>query len=124
VAAAREATYHGVRAMALSHYLMRGLAMDWDRITAWTTELLRDTLLVPPSVGSFFNVNFPHLSAEVEALPPIIETRPARSPLNVRFEQDGELLTECSHYAERPRDAGSDVEACFGGNVSWSCISL
>jgi len=31
-----EATYHGVRAMALSHDIISSIAIDWDRIAHWT----------------------------------------------------------------------------------------
>jgi len=35
VAAAREAAYHGIRSMALSHYMIRELVLDWQRTAAW-----------------------------------------------------------------------------------------
>ena len=38
VAAAREAAFHGLPAAALSHYLIRDLALDWPRVAEWTRQ--------------------------------------------------------------------------------------
>ena len=128
VAAAREAAYHGLPAVAFSHYLVRGLALDWTRITDWTTRLLQH-IQVEPAFDGFHNVNFPHLPPGNAALPEVRSTEPARSPLNVAFEAvttEGEAPSYRYHasYAERPQDPGSDVEACFGGRISWSRVRL
>lgn len=128
VAAAREAAYHGLPAAAFSHYLVRGLAIDWNRITDWTTHLLK-TVQNTPVCDGFHNFNFPHLPPGNSTLPEVRSTHPARSPLNVAFETlpaTGEARHYRYHatYAERPQDPGSDVETCFGGRISWSQVRL
>lgn len=128
VAAAREAAYHGLKAMAFSHYLISGIGMDWPRVTAWTAEVARRLLPEPLEDGEYWNVNYPHLPPGDLPLPKTLLTRPARSPLNVSFSTtaDGEhtLYQYSARYAERPRDEGSDVAACFGGKVSVSRLKL
>ncbi len=127
VAAAREAAYHGIPAAAFSHYLVRGLALDWVRVTEWTARMLVQ-IMAEKTLDGFHNINFPHLPPGALPLPEIALTEPARSPLNVAYKRE-EISghTEfryAASYAERPRDPGSDVEACFGGRVSWSRVRL
>ena len=94
-------------------------ALSIPALAAWgLPQLMDDTL----GDGEFWNVNFPHLPPNVEALPETRSTQPARSPLNVEFAkaepQDTPHLTEylyTASYAGRPQDPGSDVQACFGG---------
>jgi len=131
VAAVREAAYHGVPAIAFSHYLIRSLALDWERVGAWTERLLVAFQEEPVAAGEFWNVNFPHLEAGETAMPEWVWTRPARSPLGVAFARQerrgrpgvSEFLYTAS-YAERPRDEGSDVAACFGGKIAVSRVGL
>ncbi|MFZ2277396.1 MAG: 5'/3'-nucleotidase SurE [Prosthecobacter sp.] len=60
VAAAREAAYHGFRSMALSHYLIRELTVDWQRTAAWMAEIVRrrtpKTTRKAPSGTSIFPI--------------------------------------------------------------------
>lgn len=131
MAAAREAAYHGVRAAGFSHYMIKGLPVDWARTARWTADLLPQLMDDTLGDGEFWNVNFPHLPPNVEALPETRSTQPARSPLNVEFAkaepQDTPHLTEylyTASYAGRPQDPGSDVQACFGGAISISRLRL
>ena len=128
VAAVREAAYHGLRAMALSHYIIGGLAFDWPRITDWTAEITRRLLNEPLEDGEYWNINFPHLPPGMQTLPKTLLTHPARSPLTVTFRSspgDGHDLYEyTARYADRPQDQGSDVAACFGGKVSVSRLKV
>jgi 5'-nucleotidase len=124
VAAAREAAYHGLRAMALSHYMIRELQVDWQRTAAWIAEILRETHPQPQPGGSFWNINLPHLSGDQTELPPRIQCHPARSPLQVAYEKKDQGYAYSASYASRPRDPGSDVEACFGGNVAVSLLHV
>ncbi|MEZ5387712.1 MAG: 5'/3'-nucleotidase SurE [Prosthecobacter sp.] len=125
VAAAREATYHGHHAIALSHYMIRTLPVDWKRTTDWIAHLLGETHARDRAARSFWNINLPHLPPEVRTLPPRILCHPAHSPLNVSYDLSEEGgYTYSASYAARPRDPGSDVEACFAGNVALSLLSL
>lgn len=131
VAAAREAAYHGIPAAAFSHYLIRDLPLDWHRVTTWTAELLAKFIAESPVPGTFHNINFPHLPAGQSAMPEVVTTQPARSPLRVEFAvtqpQGSPQITEyfyTASYASRPRDPGSDVEATFAGHISWSQVII
>lgn len=124
VAAVREATYHGVKAMAFSHYILSGIEFDWARTARWTQRMMTSLLAEPLPADHFWNTNYPHLPPGDFELPKQIRTRPARSPLNVSFHRDGDLLQYNARYSARPQDAGSDVEACFGESVSVSAVSI
>lgn len=124
VAAVREATYHGVKAMAFSHYIVSGIDFDWARTARWTAEVMQRLLAEPLPADHFWNTNYPHLPPGDFDLPEVLRTQPARSPLNVSFHRDGSLLHYNARYGERPQDEGSDVRSCFGGSVSVSQIKL
>jgi 5'-nucleotidase len=124
VAAAREATYHGVKAMALSHYIVSGVGFDWERTSRWAELMLRSLVETTLHPGEYWNINFPHHPPGVFALPEVHHVQPARSPLNVAFRNEGDAFHYTARYAERPKDEGSDVAACFDGMVSVSRLRL
>jgi 5'-nucleotidase len=124
VAAAREAAYHGIRSMALSHYMIRELTVDWARTSTWIAEILRETLALAQPPGTFWNINLPHLPAGQTALPPRVVCSLARSPLKVSYRKEPQGYAYSASYAERLRDAGSDVEACFNGSVAVSLLHV
>lgn len=128
VAAAREATYHGVRSIALSHYLKRELKVDWDRTASWASIVLGELHDAKKAPRSFWNINFPHLPPGEQDIPPRVCCAPAKSPLNVSYqrrdEADGLVFDYNASYASRPRDAGSDVEACFADKVAVSMLGI
>jgi 5'-nucleotidase len=124
LAAAREAAYHGMKAIGFSHYLIAGLALDWQRLSRWTAEVWEELQTSPLADGRFWSVNFPHLPSGEVPLPARRVCVPARSPMNVGFKAvPGGYQYEAS-YAARPRDPGSDVEACFGGDVAITQLSV
>ncbi len=128
VAAAREAAFHGLRAMSLSHYMISGLGFDWPRLSAWTAELIQRLLDEPVQDGEYWNINFPHLPPGEHPLPKTVISQPARSPLTVSFDSKPEgqaaLYHYTARYADRPQDKGSDVAACFTGKVSVSRLRV
>lgn len=131
LAAAREAAYHGAPAIAFSHYVIRDLAMDWPRVTAWTAAMLERLLAMETADGEFHNVNFPHLPPGEMEMPEVVAATPARSPLWVEYQSSGAAeggqLREFRYsasYAARPRDPDSDVAVCFGGRISWSRLRV
>jgi 5'-nucleotidase len=129
VAAAREAAYHGRRAIALSHYLIKDIPLDWDRIAEWSGKIIASLIARPSADDTFWNVNFPHLPPGPREMPDQVMCAPARLPLRVSFQKTG---LDSSHtdfrytavYAERPRNPGSDVEACFSGKIAMSLLRL
>lgn len=124
VAAAREAAYHGIRSMALSHYLIRELVVDWQRTAAWMAQIVRETHAQDQPHSSFWNINLPHLPSDQTELPPRILCQPARAPLNVSYRKEAQGYAYSASYASRPRNPGSDVDACFSGNVSVSLLHV
>ena len=60
VAAVREAAIHGVPGIAMSHYIARGRAVDWQRAEHWAGAILRRLMAQPWEPGTFWNVNLPH----------------------------------------------------------------
>lgn len=128
VAAAREATYHGIRAMALSHFIIGGITLDWDRIAHWTRELLLELQGQALEADRFWNINYPHHPPAPLVLPERVHCQPARSPLNVSYRSEPEASATLYHYtarySERPRDERSDVEVCFSGRVAVSQLSI
>jgi len=123
VAAAREAAYHGIPAAAFSHYLKRDLPVCWDQAAQWVGTVLAHLHGAGCPQGELWNVNLPHLEGAGE-MPPVIETFPEVAPLPVAFREGPGGLHYAGVYSERPRAAGSDVDVCFGGQISRSRLRL
>lgn len=124
LAAAREAAYHGIPSMAFSHYMVRGLEMDWDRISTWVTEIT--ALLSGERLhdGEYWNVNFPHLPPGTRPMPEVARCLPERMPLGVSYVQKEDGYYYTSQYSERPHIPGSDVAECFGGKITVSRLRV
>ena len=124
VAAVREAALRGIPAIAFSHYRNRALtAEDWKRAAQWVRLLLDDLLQRPAEPGIFWNVNLPILAPAAER-PELVYCPLDPSPLPLSFHGDGEMLLYNGVYAQRPRILGADVEACFGGKIAVTRISV
>ncbi|MEM1296436.1 MAG: 5'/3'-nucleotidase SurE [Verrucomicrobiota bacterium] len=123
IAAVREAAFHGLQGIALSHYLRNGVPLDWEvsgrRVTTILEKLLGDDL----DPGEHWNVNLPHIH-DHEPEPEVHHTEPDPAPLPVDFEDSAEGLTYRGVYAERLRAPGSDVAVCFGGQISVSKLKI
>jgi 5'-nucleotidase len=122
-AGAREAAYHGVPAIAISHYLRANLALDWERTARWVTEIIRELVADPLRDGEYWNVNLPHLPPGDAPLPARRKATVCRAPLLVSYASEEVAPGRVRHqynarYADRPVEAGSDVEICFGGEVA------
>ena len=114
VAAAREAASHGIRGIACSHYVRRGMAVDWTKAAQWIAALLPSLLV--KSTG-YVSMNLPHLDpgcAPPEAI--VCQLDPSPLPLAMEYNADG--LRYSGNYHQRQRIPGSDVEVCMGGRIS------
>jgi 5'-nucleotidase len=128
VAAAREAAYHGIRSVAMSHYLKRNLAVDWARTSRWAAAILAEIDVCREEPGHIVNVNFPHPPPDEHELPSRVWCHPELAPLGVQYREN---IRSCGarefHYTavynERPRQSGSDVDVCFSGHITLSRIS-
>jgi 5'-nucleotidase len=123
VAAVREAVSHGVPGIAVSHYIRRGLALDWDRAARLMGPVLRRLLAEPWLPGTYWNVNLPHLEADAPD-PDVVFCPLDISPLPVMYRQAEGGLLYCGNYHQRARRPGGDVEVCFGGKIAVSRLTL
>ncbi|MEC5126488.1 5'/3'-nucleotidase SurE [Verrucomicrobiales bacterium BCK34] len=124
VAAVREAAFAGVRGIAFSHYIRRELPLDWGLAGERLDAVMRELLSRDLDVGSFWNVNLPHLEAGSEA-PRLIDCEQERLSLEVCYAKDetGKLHYK-GDYQGRPRVAGSDVDVCFSGNIALTLAGI
>lgn len=124
-AGAREAAYHGLRSAAISHYIRRGLKLNWSIIAPWTTQMIQELTGRDLGDGEFWNVNYPHLESPSPDLPDRVATEKCRSPMLVSYESpEPDVYKYNAAYGDRPRDPGSDVAVCFGGSVSVSKLRV
>jgi 5'-nucleotidase len=123
VAAVREAVLHGFPGVALSQYHKRGRPIDWPRASAWVVRVLRDLMGRSQERGTFWNVNLPHLEPGAPD-PEVVFCPLDPSPLPLSFRQEGEAFHYDGNYHGRSREAGSDVDVCFGGRIAVTRIAL
>jgi 5'/3'-nucleotidase len=123
VAAVREAAIHGVPAIALSHYIARGQAIDWARAADWAGRVLRRLLATPWEPGTFWNVNLPHLPpGDLE--PELVFCPLDPSPLPLGYRIEGNVAVYTGDYQRRARREGADVAVCFGGQISATLMRV
>lgn len=123
VAAAREAALLGHRAIATSHYVRRGIELDWQVAAQRIRRVLEVLLHEQDGDGEFWNVNLPHLDPG-SSEPAVVTTSPSRKPMPVRYTRDGQHFQYVGPYAERAFEVGSDIDHCFGGRISVSKLRL
>lgn len=123
VAAVREATMLGVNAIAISHYIKRGVPLNWQFATQLAIKVLDKLCSLPLEPGSFWNVNLPHLESD-SITPEMVFCQPCRQPLPVDYRLEGENYYYIGDYSKRPQTPGSDVEVCFQGNIAITQLKL
>lgn len=123
VAAVREAAFHGVPGIAISHYRKGKINVDWDVAARWTAEVIAELLSRQIEPGTFWNVNLPHLLPG-EPDPEVIFCEPCTQPLPVKYRSEGENLFYVGEYAKRDRTPGSDVDVCFSGHIAVTQLKL
>lgn len=75
LAAVREAAFHRVPAIAISHYRKASLPMDWARASRMARRALDEVLEKPIAPGQYWNINLPHLEPGAPE-PEIVYCRP------------------------------------------------
>jgi 5'-nucleotidase len=123
VAAVREAVIHGVPGIAISHYIGRGRSIDWARAARWAAPILADLTARTWTPGTYWNVNLPHPPDDAPD-PEVVFCPIDPSPLELRFEVDGDRSLYRGDYQRRPRREGTDVSECFAGRIAVSLIRL
>lgn len=123
VAAVREAAIHGAKGIAISQYIKKGLAIDWDLAAKLTTMVLEDLLYRPTEPGTFWNVNLPHLTSDAPP-PAMIFCPPSTQPLPLKYFQEGDAFSYIGEYGKREREPGTDVDVCFSDNIAVTQLHL
>jgi 5'-nucleotidase len=121
VAAAREAALLGRPAIAISQFLKRGLAHDWNQSRELARPVIASLLREGCPSKGYWNVNLPHVA---DGTPATVLCDPDNEPLDVRFERVGGEVRYAGSYPARPRTPGRDVEHCFGGSITVSRLQL
>lgn len=116
VAAAREASVHGLPAVAISHYRHPDVPRLWEHVPRWLAGHLIPLLTTRHAAGHYWNINLP--AVDPASTPTVVETVADRQPMPIRFERNGSRLVYCVDYHNRPRHAGTDVSECFAGKIS------
>jgi 5'-nucleotidase len=122
VAAVREAALLGRPGIAVSQYVRKGVALDWERSRELALPVIAQLIAEGCPPKGYWNVNLPHLVVGETAA--VIRCDPDNEPLDVRFRQDGDSYQYAGSYPARRRTPGRDVEQCFGGSITVSCLRL
>ena len=123
VAAAREAAILGRKAIGVSQYIGKDHQIDWDMTKYHAEPVLKMLLGKNLTYGAFWNVNLPHplrQDADLE----YVYCELDKNPHAYEYIKDGRDYIYKGTIHERPREPGKDVDVCFGGKVSITCISI
>jgi 5'-nucleotidase len=123
LAAVREAAIHGRPGIALSHYIARGRAIDWEVATRRASTVLGRLLALPWEPGTFWNVNLPHLEPGAPE-PEVVFCPVDPSPLPLDYDVADHRARYCGVYQARARRPSCDVDVCFRGAIAVSLIPL
>lgn len=125
VAAVREAAFHNIPAIAISHYQDRRKAFDWDWAAIASARVIKQLLEIKLPPQSYWNVNLPHLSPEqLDSFPEIIFCEKSSQPLPLEFKTDGDRVTYTGRYNLRDRSPNSDVDVCFAGKIAVTQMTV
>jgi 5'-nucleotidase len=122
VAAAREAALLGKPAIAISQYVKKGMALDWNRSIELARPVLQELLGQAGPAKGFWNVNLPHVENGVA--PATVLCEPDNQPLDVRYRREGDQLHYAGSYHGRSRTPGRDIDHCFEGAITISHLEI
>jgi len=117
VAAAREAAIMGTRAIAISQYQASGQKIDWAATSYQAATILARIMeeeLVP---GGFWNINLPH-PLDFDSVLQHRYCSLEKRPHDFDFIQNDRSYAYSGDIHARPRSGGSDVDVCYGGEIS------
>ena len=123
VAAAREAAILGVKAAAVSQYIARDWVVDWPAASVYTARWLVEIFAASLEPGQFWNINLPSpllADAELEGRFCPLDTHPH----SYRYIEENGMYRYDGVIHDRPRTAGSDVDVCFGGDISVTRLEV
>ncbi|MBX9652394.1 5'/3'-nucleotidase SurE [bacterium] len=122
VAAVREASIYGKPGIAFSHYIRRGIPLDWHRVAGWARKVAEILIERPHSEGMFWSVNFPHLEPGTPE-PEIVFCPLDTNPMPLQFDRHDEGQKFSGIYSQRKRTPGADVDVCFSGRIAVTRLS-
>jgi 5'-nucleotidase len=120
VAAAREASLFGCKAIALSQHLRKfKQPFDWSKTIRMAEKVLPQIMDRSIPQRSWVNVNFPDIESDACSTVKLVETQLDPAPLPAQYTKtaDGKLLY-CGVYNDRPRKPNHDADVCFSGGIS------
>ncbi|MEL7069913.1 MAG: 5'/3'-nucleotidase SurE [Cyanobacteria bacterium J06581_3] len=129
VAAVREATLLRKKGIAISQYRQGSTPIDWQRAARLASKVMQQLMAKELADGEFWNVNLPAVPVGAEEAgagddPEIVFCDRCTQPLPTAFAIDEAGFRYTGAYGDRLRDAGGDVEVCFGGQISVVKIRL
>ena len=122
VAAVREGALLGRPGIAISQYIRRGVALDWNQSVELALPVIAQLITEGCPSKGYWNVNLPHVEGPDRCN--VIRCEPDNEPLDIRFRQDGDCFHYDGNYTSRRRTPGRDVDLCFSGSITVSCLLL
>lgn len=123
VAAAREGAYQQRQCYAVSQYIIKGLALHWNEVAENFLEFFNQTQRKTFPENSFYNVNYPCLAGGIKKSQ-WVNAKPDISPLPLSYEKNKASYRYNGVFRERQKNIGSDIDVCFGGDISISTIQI
>ncbi|MBS3758763.1 MAG: 5'/3'-nucleotidase SurE [Desulfobacterales bacterium] len=123
MAAAREASILGRKAIAVSQYIAEGCAIDWAATGYHVSKILPVIMGKDLSPGQYWNINMPHplyLGSELEYQFCRLEKR----PYDYIFLNNSDRYHYTGSIHDRPRAAGTDVAVCYSGQIAVTLMEL
>jgi 5'-nucleotidase len=124
VAAAREAAFYNIRAMAFSQHYLRDQKPDWSLASELADDLIRQVCQHPYEMGTFWNVNLP--CCPTGERPTEIHVVPVATP-GIPLSHDRDEHNRYSYTAEyhnRPSPPMTDVSTVFEGHIAVTPIQI
>jgi 5'-nucleotidase len=123
VAAAREAAILGCKAIAISQYIAPEQKIDWEISGRHVSRILSIIMKEELLPGQYWNINMPH--------PLIASTFPEYQHCDLdkhshdyMFQKDSDSYRYTGIIHNRPRTNGSDVDVCFNGKITVTCLEI
>ncbi|BBO84313.1 5'-nucleotidase SurE [Desulfosarcina ovata subsp. sediminis] len=123
VAAAREASILGVRAVAISQYIAPQWTIPWPAVQRLAAHLLPIILTQPLAIGQFWNINLPS-PLDTKIMPIHRFCSLDKHPHHYRYSEENGTYHYHGIIHDRPRSTGSDVDVCFGGMISVTRLEI
>lgn len=117
VAAARESSILGRKAIAVSQYVAREYGIDWAVTGYHVSKILPVIMEKDLSAGQYWNINMPH-PLDFNSEPEYQFCRLEKSPYDYIFLRNSDLYYYEGSIHNRPRGAGTDVDACYSGKIA------